>query len=240
MNVVIPLASSLVSFVFAIAVLDQYFARRQPYQLVWALGLLMYGIATGCEFLTGAFGLNATTFRVWYLFGAVFAAAFLGLGTVYLLAPRPLAHLLMAGLLLASVYAAAMVFAAPVNLGVLVPGGVMSGEAFVAGAASPRGLTPFFNIFGTVALWGGATWTGLVFLLKRKERHRAVSNFLIAHGAVFTALGGTLARFGWPDGLYVAELAGIIVIFIGFLRSREIFGLPRFPLVHGFRRVPEA
>lgn len=37
---------------------------------------------------------------------------------------------------------------------------------------------------------------------------------------------------------YIFELLGIIVIFIGFLRSREVFGLYRFPLIHGFGRVP--
>ncbi|MBI4295733.1 MAG: hypothetical protein HY667_01305, partial [Chloroflexi bacterium] len=36
------------------------------------------------------------------------------------------------------------------------------------------------------------------------------------------------------------EIFGIIIIFLGFLRSREVFGLYRFPLVHGFARVAES
>ena len=43
--------------------------------------------------------------------------------------------------------------------------------------------------------------------------------------------GGGLIAF------YLLELRGIIIIFIGFLRSREVFGLYHFPLIHGFKRV---
>jgi hypothetical protein len=30
---------------------------------------------------------------------------------------------------------------------------------------------------------------------------------------------------------------GIIIMFAGFLRTKEVFGLYRFPLIHGFRKV---
>ncbi len=47
MNVVIPLLTGIISFIFAVTVLDQYFARRRAYQLVWAVGLFMYCISAG-------------------------------------------------------------------------------------------------------------------------------------------------------------------------------------------------
>ena len=75
MYIALPLASSIVSLLFALTVLDQFFARRKPYQLVWAIGLLMYFISTGTEFWTGVWGLNQTVYRLWYLFGAIFVAA---------------------------------------------------------------------------------------------------------------------------------------------------------------------
>src|SRR5690348_14740677 len=55
-NVVLPLGSSLLSFVFAAMVLDQWWQRRHSFQLVWAIGLLWYGISAGTEFLGSAFG----------------------------------------------------------------------------------------------------------------------------------------------------------------------------------------
>jgi len=85
MNVVLPLASGLLSLVFALLVLDQWRQRRRPFQLVWAFGLCSYGIGAGTEFLGSAFGWNAGLYRAWYLFGAIYTAAWLGLGTIYLL-----------------------------------------------------------------------------------------------------------------------------------------------------------
>lgn len=84
-NVVLPLLSSLLSFAFAAMVGDQWLRRRQPYQVVWTIGLLWYGISAGTEFLGSAFGWNEPLYRTWYLVGAFGVAAWLGLGTVFLL-----------------------------------------------------------------------------------------------------------------------------------------------------------
>jgi hypothetical protein len=85
LNVVLPLLSSLASFAFAALVLDQWRRRRRSFQLVWAAGLTWYGIGAGTEFLGSAFGWNEALYRTWYLFGALFVAAYLGAGTIYLL-----------------------------------------------------------------------------------------------------------------------------------------------------------
>src|SRR6266508_7043132 len=90
-NVLLPLASSVLSFLFCALVFDQYLARRKPYQLVWSLGLLWYALSAGTEFLGGAFGWNELLYRLWYLIGAIGVAAYLGLGTIYLLGRSPFA-----------------------------------------------------------------------------------------------------------------------------------------------------
>ena len=84
-NVILPFLSTVLSFGFAVLVGDQWLRRRQPYQLVWTLGLLWYGIGAGTELLGSAFGWNEALYRTWYLFGAFGVAAYLGLGTVFLL-----------------------------------------------------------------------------------------------------------------------------------------------------------
>src|SRR4030042_2112710 len=66
----IPLVTCIVSFIFAITVLDQYFARRKPYQLLWAIGLFMYSVAAFTEFYTGVWGVTGIILRLWYLIGA--------------------------------------------------------------------------------------------------------------------------------------------------------------------------
>jgi len=85
LNVVLPLGSSVLSFVFAGMVLDQWWQRRHSFQLVWGIGLLWYGISAGTEFLGGMFGWSEPLYRTWYLIGAFFVAAYLGAGTIYLL-----------------------------------------------------------------------------------------------------------------------------------------------------------
>jgi hypothetical protein len=83
-NADLPLLTSLLGFVLAVLVFEQWRQRRRSFQLVWGLGLAWYGISAGTEFL-GAFGWNAPLYRLWYLFGALFVAAYLGAGTIYLL-----------------------------------------------------------------------------------------------------------------------------------------------------------
>ena len=84
-NVLLPFLSSLLSFVFALFLLDQWLERRCSYQLIWTIGMVWYGISAGTEFLGGAFGWSEPLYRVWYLVGAVYVAAWLGMGTMFLL-----------------------------------------------------------------------------------------------------------------------------------------------------------
>jgi len=86
LNTVLPLGSSVLSFVFAAIVLDQWNRRRRAFQLVWGVGLLFYGISAGTELIGSAYGWHEALYRTWYLVGAFYVAAYLGLGTIYLLA----------------------------------------------------------------------------------------------------------------------------------------------------------
>ncbi len=235
MNTLLPLLSTVVTFVFAIVVLDQYLARRKPYQLVWALGFTAYFLGTAMEFIVGTVGIGPYSYRVWYLCGAILTAAYLGMGTVYLLFPGKGARITMAVLVLASLFALYKVAASPVDISAV--GIPMSGAGFPSGTAGPRLLTPFFNVFGTVTLVGGALYSAWSFWRRRIYPHRVLSNILIALGALMPVFGGSMARAGDASYLYLSELLGVVIIFIGFMRNKEVFGLYRFPLVHGTKQV---
>lgn len=81
---VLPAATSLLAFVFAVALIDQWRDRRRGYQLVWGVGMLLYGVASGCEAIAAVRGWDATVYRTWYSIG-VATPAWLGLGTAFLL-----------------------------------------------------------------------------------------------------------------------------------------------------------
>ncbi len=103
-NTVLPGLSSGLSLVFAAMLLDQWVERRRPYQLIWALGMLWYGLSAGTEFLGSAIGWSEPLYRAWYLIGAIWVAAWLGLGTVYLLARTRFGYSLAFSFLLAALF----------------------------------------------------------------------------------------------------------------------------------------
>jgi hypothetical protein len=217
----LPFISSLISFVFAALIFRRYSFRRGPHLLLWGIGMVFYGVGGFCEGFYGVAGWNSLVFRLWYLFGAVLVAAWLGQGTVYLLASRKWAHVLMVVLGLGSLYAAYAVFTAELNPALLASsvhtGSELSGFAIVTPGV--RTLTPFFNVYGTITLIGGAAWSAWLFWRKRVLLHRAVGNVLIALGALLPAFGGAFSRFGIAGALYYCEFLGAVLLFAGFLRA---------------------
>lgn len=79
-----PVIAAALCAVFTVLLLRQWSARRRPYQLVWAIGVFFYGVAAAADAVGHLAGWTAPVYRTWYLFGAIGAAAWLGLGEVYL------------------------------------------------------------------------------------------------------------------------------------------------------------
>ncbi|MDA8236264.1 MAG: hypothetical protein M0T75_00040 [Chloroflexi bacterium] len=104
MSVVLPAATSLIALFFALALLDQWRVRRQPFQLIWALGMTFFGIASGCEAVAGAVGWSEPLYRTWYLTGAVWTAGWLGLGTAFLLSRTRFGYAFAFSLVLAGIF----------------------------------------------------------------------------------------------------------------------------------------
>jgi hypothetical protein len=221
LNTLVPFASSLISFVFAGFVLRRYAQRKGAHLLLWGIGMIFYGIGGFTEGYYGAFGWNTLIFRLWYLFGAILVAAWLGQGTVYLLARRRWANAFMILLAVGSLYGAFRVFTAELDPSLLTSslhtGSELSGHAIITPGV--RTLTPFFNLYGTVTLVGGAAYSALIFWRKRVLLHRTIGNVLIAVGAILPAFGGTFSRMGVSGALYISEFLGAVIIFLGFLRA---------------------
>jgi len=63
---------------------------------------------------------------------------------------------------------------------------------------------------------GGAIYSAYLFWRKQVLLERMVGNILIAAGALSPAMGGSLLRAGLADWLYVSELLGAVLMFLGF------------------------
>lgn len=220
-NTFLPFISSLISFIFAYFVLKRYTEKRGTHLLLWGIGMVFYGVAGFCEGFYGAFGWSQVIYRMWYLFGAILVAAWLGQGTVFLLAKDRWAKAMMVILFLGSLYGAFKVITAQLDPALLTTGvhtgGELSGHAIITPGV--RTLTPIFNLYGTVTLVGGAVYSAWIFFRKRVLLHRTVGNILIAVGAMAPAFGGIFSRMGVPGTLYIGELIGAVLMFLGFLRA---------------------
>ena len=135
------------------------------------------------------------------------------MGTLYLLAPRNIAHSILAVLLFGTLLVLPLVFLVKLDPQQLPAAGVTpSGQAF---PFEVRIATPLFNIFGAAALCGGAL-RGAWDLWRSQQPARASANLLIAAGALVPSFTSGLTRFGFTAGLALGQLLGLGLLFAGF------------------------
>jgi len=242
MAITLAMVTTIVGALFVLAVFNQYLSRRKPYQLVWTLGLLLYTAGTFLWLLREAFGTSSAVFRLWYLTGAMLVPAYLGTGTVWLLAPRGFSRSVTIVLALASVVALVLALSVSMRspLANLADVGALTAKDPVTGVsffpAYVVVLTILLNTYGTIALVGGALWSVWQAWRQRvaaggpTARRRAFSNSLVAVGAILPALGGSLEATAIPQPHLWMLLIGLVVLFAGFVASAEVFEWRAFPL----------
>ena len=217
----LPYLSTLVTFVFAVAVFNRYRQRSGIHLLLWSIGLLFYGLGTLSEIIL-SLTFNAFVLKLWYLTGAMLTAAWLGQGTMHLLARRGkgnLATTLTWILAAVSALALILVMLAPTTsaaFNVTRPASEQYHDILTRSGLTLT-LTILLNIYGTLALVGGAIYSAFLFWRKKVLANRMFGNILIAAGALSPALGGTFLKAGLADMLYVSELFGAIIMFLGFM-----------------------
>ncbi|MEX0788474.1 MAG: hypothetical protein WD906_07005 [Anaerolineales bacterium] len=215
----LPFLSTGITLVFLGAVMGRYFKRhRRTHLLLWGIGLAFYAIGTLAEAYLAVSG-SAFLVRLWYLSGAMLTAAWLGQGTVYLLIRKPgVAHALTGLLVVVSLVAMGGIFTAPLDASAFRLGVPISSQYrdILTRSSLMILLTILLNIYGTVALIGGALWSAFLFWRKQILPNRALGNVFIAVGAFFPASAGTLIKLGYADWLYLSELLGAALMFLGF------------------------
>ncbi len=212
-DAILSAAATIVSLGLADRVARQWRTRRRPYQLAWAIALGLFAVGAACQLVGATAGWSAAAYRVWYASGALLAAAWLGQGTVLLLAGRRVGVVLSGLLVAGSLVGVFLVAAAPVDLIRGTAGGTATGAGF---PDATRLLTPIFNVYGTAALVVGAGLSSWRWVWGGGNGRRAAGTALIGLGAIVVASGGTLTRFGTPGVLYASELIGVVTIFAGF------------------------
>jgi hypothetical protein len=219
--IVFPLAAALVALVFAGMLARQYAQRRRPFQILWSLALLMYAGASFALFLGEIGGWSTAEFRTYWLLGAVLNVPFLAMGELYLLIPRQgVSHALFVLLLVGTAVAVATIRTAPMDTSFLTHDLPLGKEVFGDGTAAHR-FAALYTYPAYFLLLGGTLWSALRIRGIEAMRDRFVGTLLIAGGATIVAIGsgvgaGVLKSF---VVISLALLAGMVVMFLGFLRA---------------------
>ncbi len=219
----VSILSTVVTFVFVIAVFDRYRRKGGAHLLLWGIGLLLYGLGTLSEAVM-IFTFHPLVLKVWYFSGAMLTAAWLGQGTVHLLVRRRgFATTLTVVLALVTLISTGLILAAPVTAAAETynldqPVSAQYKDILVRNGAIIA-LTIILNIYGTLGLVGGAIYSAFLFWRKRVLANRVVGNVLIAAGALMPAMAGSFVKAGLVDLLYISELGGVVVMYAGFLQA---------------------
>jgi hypothetical protein len=219
----ISILSTIVTFVFALAVFNRYRSRGGTHLLLWGVGLVLYGLGTFTEALM-VFTFHPLALKVWYLCGAMLTAAWLGQGTIHLLVrKRGVASTLTAILAIVSLAAIVLVLSAPVtaaasSYNVNQPASVQYKDILIR-TTPVIILTILLNVYGTIGLVGGAIYSAFLFWRKKVLVNRVLGNLFIAGGALMPAMAGSFVKAGLADWLYLSEFLGVVLMYAGFIQA---------------------
>jgi MFS family permease len=218
--IVLPLAAAIVALVFGIHLLVRAGRRRNWFEAVWGVAMLMFAAASGALFLGVLDGWSSGEFRVYWLFGAVLTVPYLAAGEVYLLARnRWVGHAALIVVLAATVWASAEIRTAPLDTGVLARQEFFTGREVLGEDAPARTLALIYSYTGTAVLVLGILWSSLGMRGRPELRPRFYGVLLIAVGALVVAGGSAFAAAGSFAGFSVTLSVGVAVMYWGFLTA---------------------
>lgn len=211
LHTALAVAAALVSAAFALCTFERWLARRRRHELAWSVALSFFSMAAFALAAGASLGWSPLTFRLFYLFGAIVNVPFLALGTVYLLAGERRGDQVAVVVSLGCAFAAGVVLFSPLTAGIprheLVQGSQVFGPV-------PRILAAVASGLGALTIFAGAAWSAW----RHRRGRLVVANVLIALGTLILSASGLLnSVLGEMDGFAVTLVAGISVIFAGFL-----------------------
>ncbi len=223
--VIYPLIVAAVSLAFGAVVLSQWARRRRPQQAVWSFALLVASVAAFAFVLFEGTG-SELLFRLYYICGALLAAAYLGMGSLYLILSRRVADLVLAALAVASALAVALILVTPIDYTKLLAAQRLGTPG--AGVLKPGPWLALFiphNIFGAVAVVAVALYSAYKVVQRQAPSRFVAANVVIAVGVGVVSTAGLSARLGGSAPFWITTALGYAVIFSGFLLTTDLAAL---------------
>ena len=209
----IPIITTLFSVFFIREIYLHYKERKTYYLLWWTIGVVTFGLGTFSESLHAIFGWNEINLKFWYIVGALLGGFPLAQGSVYLLTNKWFGHIttiFFVGLIIvASYYVIKTPITIPDNLNYGLTGSVFEWKWV-------RQFSPLINVYSFLFLVGGALYSATKYYGLKDKKVYFKGNILIAIGALLPGIGGTFTRMGYVEVLFITELFGLILIYIGY------------------------
>jgi len=225
----VAIAAAMVGVAFGLSTWERWVARRRPHELAWTVALAMFALAAAALALGAQAGWSGPVFRTFYLFGAIADVPVLALGSVYLLAGRRTGDISATAVVVFCAFAAGVIVAAPFRAPLPANELVQGSKVF---GPLPRILAAAGSAGAALVIFGGAVWSGWRVWRNGEPRRLLWSNGLIALGTLILGASGTLnSVFGAMTAFAVTLLAGILVIFAGFLIAASTGGRPGAPAI---------
>jgi hypothetical protein len=215
----IPILTTALSAIFFVILYKHWIHKGKPsYLFWWTIGVLCYGLGTLTESIVGIFGWSEPVFKAWYVLGALLGGFPLAQGSVYLIFSKRVANVLMIAGVSIIVIASVLVFMSPVDYALVEPTR-LTGHVLIW--KKVRLITPFVNIYAFIFLVGGAAYSAYRYSKDQRFKSRFLGNVFIAVGGLLPGIGGSFTKFGYTEVLYVTELLGIILIYMGYYTIRN-------------------
>lgn len=214
----IPILTTLFAIYFVIDIYKHYRYRRTKYLLWWTLGVVTFGLGTLSESINVLFGWSELNLKIWYITGALLGGFPLAQGTVYLLMKRKFADA-SATIFVSIVFVAAIAVAvSPVNLSEDFDG-QLTGK--VLSWQWVRLFSPIINLYAFVFLVGGAIYSARRYYSLGQREAPFKGNIFIAIGGLLPGIGGSFARMGYVEMLFITEPVGLFLIYVGYRIIRD-------------------
>jgi hypothetical protein len=214
-----PLVAAGIAFAFAWLLLRQFLLRRRPYQLLWAISMLMYGLASAAAVIGVVHGWSPFVYATYWALGAVLNVPFLAAGEVQLLARNRTVDVVVDVVLIFLVaYTVAVLRNAHVDAAALTERLPSGKHVFGDGTPAHR-LPQLISIPSFTILLIGTLWSAWSMRGRPELRDRFWGTLLIAIGATVVAGGATFAAVGNLPGFCITLVVGLVAMFAGFLRA---------------------
>lgn len=217
---IFPAAAAAVAFAFAVSLGRRYARSRRIHLAMWCAALAMYALASAAVAAGALVGWSRTLFEIYWILGAVLNVPLLAAGEVHLLRRDAVLDLVV-WILLAFViaYTIAVTRGADVHVGAFAERLPSGKDVFGDGSDAFR-LPQLISIPSYLVLVAGALWSAWGMRGRPELRNRFLGTLLVAAGATITAAAGSaFAAVGNLVAFSIALLAGVAVMFAGFLRA---------------------